>query len=115
MLIETGHDRRRFTRVATTRRCKVWEPRRRRYYAGTTRDLSAGGLLVRLDLPIPLEPGDRLFVAVESKLDRRILRQEDFIPARVARVVGSGDATWIGLEVADLAPAFAAPSERRAA
>ncbi|MCP3902993.1 MAG: PilZ domain-containing protein [Planctomycetes bacterium] len=79
-------DRRVHARTPVTHPCKVYEPRSRRYVAGRTCDIAAGGVLVRLDRRMPLEPGDELLVGVAWRREA-LLRQERMITGRVVRAL----------------------------
>ena len=57
-------DRRRHARVAAARPCKVFRESTCRYTAATTRDVSAGGVLLELQPSRPILPGERLGVGI---------------------------------------------------
>lgn len=58
-----------------------------RFIAGRTRDASPCGLLIELDDPRPILPGDRVKVALGGTL----VRAEALTPGRVVRVEQTGD------------------------
>ncbi len=72
-------------RIEVRRRCTLHEPRSRRTVRGRTANVSASGVLVRLDGRVPVEAGDRVFVGIGDGSRRR--RVPELIAAHVARVV----------------------------
>ncbi len=62
-----GCERRATERLNLARPCKTYVPRIGKYLAGLTWNVSAGGALLQLDRPAPIEPGDRLFLGVALK------------------------------------------------
>jgi len=84
-MLRIDHERRRGARLAVSRPCKVFEPRSGKYRAGMTRNISAGGMLLRLDRTVHLEPGDRLFIAVARRRVHGLLRSCDMLEATVVR------------------------------
>lgn len=84
----TTADRRTFARSAVQRPCKVYHRASRQYIAGQTCDLSAGGVLVRLDTARNLSPGDEVDVVVSWGAPGVVLH-DSMIPATIARVAAS--------------------------
>jgi len=86
-MLDIGQDRRDGQRVSLTRPCKVFEPRARKYVAGTTCNVGTDGMLLRLDRALPLEPGDRLYVAIAQKRRQALLRSDEMFAVRVIRMM----------------------------
>jgi hypothetical protein len=97
-MISIDRERRESPRIRVTRPCKLFDPRSRKYIAGSTCDVSAGGMLLRVSRPLDLDPGDRLFVAVAQKRRQALLRSSDLIQLEVVRTVPlSTNETAIGV------------------
>jgi c-di-GMP-binding flagellar brake protein YcgR len=88
-MIEIDFDRRQSPRVALRRPCKVFNPRSGRYGSGSTCDVSTGGMLLRLERPLNIEIGDRLYVGVAQKRRQTLLRSSEMIEAEVVRALTS--------------------------
>ena len=80
-------ERRTRVRLTLLRPCKVYVPRLGRYLHGSTWNLSPCGALLELDRPVPLEPGDRLFVGVAIKRRQPIFASGDMMGAGILRVL----------------------------
>ena len=78
-------DRRGQTRMSTVRPCKLFVPQTGKYVPATTCDLSAGGALVTVDRPLPLLPGERLFLGVAVRRRQGLLLSRDMNEAVVTR------------------------------
>ncbi len=107
-----GCERRAFERLNLERPCKLYIPRIGRYLAGSTWNLSADGALLQLDRPVPLEPGDRLFVGIALTRRQPIFCSADMIEASVTRVLPTdNDSVALALHFVDekleLAPVLA--------
>jgi hypothetical protein len=92
-MIEIDHDRRQSPRIALRRPCKVFNPRSGRYASGSTCDVSTGGMLLRLDQPVHIEVGDRLYVGVAQKRRQALLRSSEMIEAEVVRMLAGAPGT----------------------
>ena len=88
-MLAIDRERRDWHRIPLTRPCKVYNPRTGKYIAGTTRDLSGGGLMMHLVRRPDAEPGDRLYVAVAQKRRQPLIRAEEMIEAEVVRSLSS--------------------------
>ena len=88
-MIELDHDRRESPRIALSRPCKVFNPRSGKYVSGSTCDISAGGMLLRLDRPLAVEGGDRLYVGIAPKRRQTLLKSAEMIQAEVVRTLAS--------------------------
>lgn len=84
-MIAVDEDRRENPRLALTRACKVMEPRSGKYIGGTTCNVGAGGVLLRLDRRLDLEAGDLLYVGITRKPRQGLLRSRDLFEAVVVR------------------------------
>ncbi len=84
-MIATDADRRANPRLSLTRACKVLEPRSGKYVGGVTCNVAAGGVLLRLDRELDLEPGDVLYVGITRKPRQGLLRSRDLFEAAVVR------------------------------
>jgi hypothetical protein len=94
-------ERRQQARIEFIRPCKVYDPRSRRYVAGSTWNVSSTGMLVELARPLPLAADDQLFVGVATRRRDAVLCRNEMIPARVARsVLTADDHTVVALELA---------------
>ena len=82
-----GCERRATERLNLARPCKMYVPRIGRYLAGSTWNVSSGGVLLQLDRPAPIEPGDRLFVGVALKRRQPIFCSSEMLEAGVTRVL----------------------------
>jgi c-di-GMP-binding flagellar brake protein YcgR len=89
VMIELDHDRRESPRIALSRPCKVFNPRSGKYASGSTCDISAGGMLLRLDRPLAVEAGDRLYVGIAQKRRQTLLKSAEMIEAEVVRTLTS--------------------------
>ena len=95
-------ERREHPRVELTRPCKIYDPRSRRYVAGTTWNVSRQGVLVELKRPLPLVPGDRLFVGLAMRRREAVLCRSEMIPGAVVRsVLTADDHTVVALQLAE--------------
>jgi len=88
--MEQPAERRRHQRFQIARPCKVHHPVSRRYVAAETLDVAAGGVLLHVDSPRPLAPGDLVEVVVAWD-DSVILSTDAQIPAKVLRVIQSAE------------------------
>jgi hypothetical protein len=84
-------ERRTHERVNVERPCKLYLPRVGKYASGSTWNLSAGGVLLQLDLPVGISPGDRLYVGIALKRRQAVLAAGDMIEAEVLRVQQTTD------------------------
>ena len=84
-MLDLEKDRRECPRISWTRPCKAFEPRSRKYIAGTTCNVSPGGMLLRLQRPVPLEIDDVIYIAVAAKRRQGLLASGDMVEARVVR------------------------------
>ncbi len=80
-------ERRASQRQDLARPCKTYVPRIGRYLAGLTWNVSAGGALLQLDRPAPIEPGDRLLIGVALKRRQPIFCSSEMMEAGVVRVL----------------------------
>jgi c-di-GMP-binding flagellar brake protein YcgR len=114
--IDLECERRAHPRVSLTRPCKVYEPRSRKFLPGTTCNISAGGLLMRIERSLPVEPGDRLYVAIPHKRRDVFLRADEMLECRVVRALPmtSGE-TALAVQFITPPAQFAFPPQRRAA
>jgi hypothetical protein len=98
--------RRAHERVSLDRPCKLYLPSVRRYVSGSTRNVSAGGVQLKLDLPAGIWAGDRLYVGIALKRRQAVLVAGEMLEAEVVRVEQTTDdhvavaARFVG-EVAD--------------
>jgi hypothetical protein len=108
-------ERRTDERVDLARPCKLYFPKAGRYVSGSTWNISAGGVLLQLDLPAHVEPGDRMFVGIALKRRQGVLTASEMFEAEVLRVLQTTDdrvavaARFVGATADD------ASEERRAA
>jgi hypothetical protein len=84
-------ERRRHERVALQRPCKLYFPSVGRYVSGSTWNLSAGGVRLKLDLPAGVCAGDRLYVGIALKRHQAVLAAGEMLEAEVVRVDRTAD------------------------
>ena len=84
-------DRRVHPRLEYQRPCKIFSPALQRYFLGTTRDLSAGGMLVRVPHVVDVRPGDTLHIGVATKRRDQFLTAGEMLKAVVTRCSTSVD------------------------
>lgn len=115
-MLELDHDRRDGPRVSLSRPCKVYDPKSGKYIAGTTRNVSAGGLSMVAFKSLPLEAGDRLYVGITKKRRQALLKSDEMVEIEVVRALAStaGD-TAIGAKFVGEHPMIDLPAFRRAA
>ena len=82
-----GCERRATERLNLARPCKTYVPRIGKYLAGLTWNVSAGGALLQLDRPAPIEPGDRIFLGVALKGRQTIFSSTEMMESAVTRVL----------------------------
>jgi hypothetical protein len=86
-MFEIKHiERRRQERVALTRPVKVYHAESGRYFSGYTRDVSGGGVLLMIEAPRAIEPGENLEVHIAWD-DRSLLRRSEAAWGKVVRVL----------------------------
>jgi hypothetical protein len=115
-MLELDRDRRDAPRVSLNRPCKVFNPRTGKYIAGTTRNVSAGGVSIVLHRPVELEAGDVLHLGIARKRRQALLRSDDMVEVEVVRSLSStaGD-TAVGVRFIGGHPMLELPAFRRAA
>ena len=84
-------DRRVHPRIEFERPCKIFSPQLQRYFLGTTRDLSAGGMLIHVGHLVDIRPGDVLHVGVAAKRRDELLRANEMLEATVVRSMSTVD------------------------
>lgn len=90
-------ERRTSQRLDLARPCKMYVPRIGKYVAGSTWNFSAGGALLQIDRPTPIEPGDRLFVGVAVKRRQPIFCSTEMLEAGVVRVLPTDDSITVAI------------------
>lgn len=81
-------DRRTSPRIQAAYSAKVFDAKAQRYHPAQTCDLSAGGALLKVQRSMPIHRGDCLDVTITTDDETsRVLAMDDFIPARVVRVM----------------------------
>jgi c-di-GMP-binding flagellar brake protein YcgR len=83
-------DRRRHPRLDLAAPCKVYHPASRRFAAARTKNVSAGGALLRVETGRPLMPGEPIDVALSLE-PKPLLQSVSMIAARVIRSLPIGD------------------------
>jgi hypothetical protein len=84
-------DRRRYPRVPMQQPCKICDQRGGKYLAASTRNVSAGGLLMNMPCLSQLKPGDRLYVGVALTRRQCILHASQMMEAIVVRATPTVD------------------------
>ena len=84
-------DRRVHPRVEFERPCKIFSPQLQRYFLGTTRDLSSGGMLIHIGHLVDVRPGDVLHVGVAAKRRDQLLCASEMLEATVVRTLNTVD------------------------
>jgi hypothetical protein len=114
-MIDIECDRRRSPRLALSRPCKVFEPRSQKYVAGRTCNVSDGGMLVRLDRRLNVEPGDHVYLGVAEKRRQPLLRSSEMVEATVVRAMGIGGGEFtLALQLRATAADLSLPIRRAA-
>ncbi|MBI1368047.1 MAG: hypothetical protein GC162_05270 [Planctomycetes bacterium] len=83
--MNTNSDRRFDSRQARQCPVKIFDPLRRRYASGVSRNLSHGGALIELTSPITIRAGEAVGVAVDLTGGRAVVRMTDLVAATVVR------------------------------
>lgn len=96
--IPPAPDRRRESRIPHEQPCKIFQPRQRRFVAGTTCNLSGGGAMIRLNQQLPLLPGERVRVGLGLRRTDGFLKVEEMVEAEVLRAVSFDGCTTIALQ-----------------
>lgn len=78
-------ERRREPRLAMNCAVKLFDPAARRYAAGITRNVSAGGALIELQRPISIPTGEAVGVVIDYTNRVGAVNQGDFSAATIAR------------------------------
>ena len=108
-------DRRAYPRMHVTLPCKIYQPGRGRYVAGTTSDLSAWGAVICLAESTHVQPGERVVVGVATTESPGLVRRERMRQATVLRVERApGQPALVAVRFAE-ALEVAPPATRRAA
>lgn len=94
-------ERRRYRRLELHKPCKVFDPRSRKYTVGTTRDVSSHGMLLDLEQPLGLHPGDPVNVGVAVDDRHVILEAKEMAEGRVVRSVHDDGHTVLAIKFAD--------------
>lgn len=100
LISKLGEDRRGTPRMQVERLCKVFHEPTRRYLTGVTRDVSAGGALVTVESPRPLQVGDSIEILIAWH-HRAILSSSDQIEARVIRTLFEGARQVVAVRFAE--------------
>lgn len=90
-------DRRRYPRVAMTRPVKVRHGVTGKYVAGETIDLSDGGVLLRLEKAMGIEPGQPVRVGIVHSPRQALILADEMIEGRVIRRLGHGDTQHVAV------------------
>jgi c-di-GMP-binding flagellar brake protein YcgR len=86
-MLQIDRDRREFPRITIQRPCKLFDPRSGKYYAALSVDLSAGGVLIRLERPMHVDPGSSMFLGMAQKRRQALLRSEEMVEVKVVRTI----------------------------
>lgn len=86
---EPTKERRSHPRLHVQRPAKIFDPGSGKYHIGSTRDLSAGGMLIELSQGISARPGDSIMIGVAQTRRQPILRQSEMLRATVVRAMQS--------------------------
>lgn len=93
----SGRERRQFHRTREARACKLQDARTGKFIGATTRDLSAGGVMVEALWPTNIRPGDSVAVYLARDGEHTLLTDDHKTNARVVRVL-RGDAVILALQ-----------------
>ena len=97
----TTTDRRRYHRLKLAKPCKVFAPQSSKYASGTTRDLSSHGMLIDLDKPIGLRPGDPITVGIAVDDRHVIIEAKEMAEGEVVRSVRTDEHTIVAVRFHD--------------
>ncbi len=83
-------ERRRQARLSLAYPVKVWCVETGRFLAGQTHDLSAQGMMIEVQKPSLLMPGQRVRVGIAWSSREVVLSQKQMLPGVVVRSLGHG-------------------------
>jgi len=110
----SDEDRRVHPRSAVERPVKLFDTRSGKYHAGSTCDISVGGVLIEMPHTLPCRPGDDVLLGIAQKRREPLLRRNDMIRAKVVRMMHTENGRL--LLAAEFPPHMAMPlPQRRAA
>jgi hypothetical protein len=89
---EPRDERRTHRRLSLEKPCKVYDPRSRKYYAGTTCNLSTHGILLKVPRPLGVQPDDHILVGVAMDDRQAFIETRELIDMIVVRTLR----TWEG-------------------
>lgn len=95
-------ERRRHARINIVRPAKIYDPRGCKYIGATTRDLSTHGLMLEIERPVALKPGDEILVGVAMDDRQAIIESKELTEAVVVRSLQTEDErTTIAVRLVD--------------
>jgi len=94
-----GRDRRKHPRRPLERPAKLFMPKSGRFLAGSTRNLSVGGVLVVAEADARMEPGDAIHMTVAFG-ERFIVPMSELVPGTIVRVDPCDDPSCVTLAIA---------------
>ncbi len=84
-------ERRVHPRVAIEHPCKVYDPLSRRYFNGTTSNLSTHGIYLHVPRPLALRPGDTILVGVAVSEHQALIKAKEMVEVEIIRVLRTWD------------------------
>lgn len=99
MAVLDGRDRRQHTRHPLERPAKIFCPATGRFLAGRTRNISAGGVLIEVDVTESIGAGDEIQLTIAFG-DRFIVPMSELVPASIVRTSAADDASSVALAIA---------------
>ena len=101
-MIRIEGERRDDPRTELLQPCKVYEPISRKYHVGSTSNVSRSGMLIQIERPMRMEPGDELYLGLAAKRRSRIICHSDMMRATVVRASRIlGDRTTVAVRLHD--------------
>jgi hypothetical protein len=99
VVVLDGRDRRKHTRHPLERPAKLFCPKSGRFLAGRTRNISAGGVLVEVDVTESIGAGDAILLTIAFG-DRFIVPMTELVPGSIVRTSAADGSVSIGLAIA---------------
>lgn len=96
--MKLGKDRRREARLPIERPVKLQCQVTGKYVAGRTSNLSDGGMLIVIDNPSLLVPGQRIKIGVQQTRQDVVLKAGQMTPATVVRSMGIGGRQTVAVQ-----------------
>ncbi|MHC5115272.1 MAG: PilZ domain-containing protein [Planctomycetota bacterium] len=112
--IDPENERRAVPRIQLSRPCKIHDPASGKYHSGRTHDLTERSVMLTIDRPLPLRPGQRISVGIAMLERQGLILGKEMMEATVVRSLQTEDyRTLLAVQFVQAERAIA--PERRAA